>query len=259
MAELGEFSLKELGKSVQVLGHLYPVLVSSDGEVLDGLHRKKVDSSWPEKRIDARTRYEKCRIRLWANYRRRVSAKEVKELLTSMAEELWKQGYRRGEIVKRLAEETPYSARRIQQILPKRFKRDYVKAEERLKPVENLISQDQKAKCFAFESPDISVSPRGVERRLEEVREEAERQLGEVRRRVERELEKRGEELAELEAMLVRKRVSDMDVSELRRLVKLLMDRVRELSESFPARCPFCGREIWVDPETKSVGRELRA
>jgi len=254
-----EFDAKQLQKSVNVVGYLYPILKTRSGKTLDGIHRKQIDPKWPEKIVDVESPYQEALIRLWANYRRRVSSEEVRQLIIQMAEELWKQGYRRGEIVKRLAEETPYSARRIQQILPKKFKRDYVKAEERLKPVEKLISQDQKAKCFAFESSDISVSPRGVERRIEEVREEAERQLGEVRRRVEEELEKRGEGLAELEAMLVRKRVSDMDVSELRRLVKLLMDRVRELSESFPARCPFCGREIWVDPETKSVGRELRA
>ena len=61
-------------------------------------------------------------IRLWANYRRKVSSGEVKQLMIQMAEELRRQGYKPGEIVRRLARGTPYSERWIRQILPRDYK-----------------------------------------------------------------------------------------------------------------------------------------
>jgi len=231
VAELGEFSLKELGKSVQVLGHLYPVLVSSDGEVLDGLHRKKVDPKWPEKRIEAKTKYEKCRIRLWANYRRPVSSKEVQQLLTAMAKQLKQMGYPPGQIVKKLAEETPYSVRSIQRLLPSEYKRTYVKTEEKLKPVKKLIRDEEKATNVAITSSDIKVA--------EEAKPPKAKKSGEPRT-PEEALQRFGP-------------ISQMGLRELRIFAKLLMDRVRELSEPFADRCPHCGKPLWVMPEVKKI------
>ena len=240
MAELGEFSLKELGKSVQVLGHLYPVLVSSDGEVLDGLHRKRVDPKWPEKIVEVKTKYEKCRIRLWANYRRQVSSKEVQQLLTTMAEQLKQMGYPPGQIVKKLAEEVPYSVKTIYRLLPPEYKRAYVKTEEKLKPVEKLIKEEEKVSHETFQPSHIKVTEKAKSPAEKPSRKQN------VPKTPEEALQRFGP-------------ISQMNLNQLRTFTKLLMDRVKELSEPFVAKCPHCGRPLMVLPEAKAIGADVKS
>ena len=89
-----EFDAKQLQKSVNVVGYLYPILKTRSGKTLDGIHRKQIDPKWPEKIVDVESPYQEALIRLWANYRRKVSSEEVRQLIIQMAEELMKQGYK---------------------------------------------------------------------------------------------------------------------------------------------------------------------
>jgi len=75
--------------------------------------------------------YQEALIRLWANYRRKVSSQEVRQLIIQMAEELRKQGYKPGQIAKKLAQETPYSEPHIRRLLPKEFKLSTVESKEK--------------------------------------------------------------------------------------------------------------------------------
>ncbi|RLI45712.1 hypothetical protein DRO64_02085 [Candidatus Bathyarchaeota archaeon] len=90
----GEFDISQLKKSLKAVGYLYPVLKSRSGKTLDGIHRKQIDPKWPEKIVDVESPYQEALIRLWANYRRKVSSEEVRQLIIQMAEELMKQGYK---------------------------------------------------------------------------------------------------------------------------------------------------------------------
>ena len=232
-----EFKPSELSKSAKLIGHLYPVLRSPDGEIVDGYHRKQADPSWPETVVDfVKTDYEKALVRLWANYRRKVPAKEVQQLLTTMAKQLRKMGYPPGEIVKKLAEVTPYSVRWIQQLLPPEYKRAYVKMEEKLK---KLIKEEEKAKEFAITPSRIKVTEK-VKPPVEKPREE------EAPKTPEEALQKFGP-------------VSQMSLKQLRIFAKLLMDRVKELSEPFVAKCPHCGKPLMVMPEAKAIGADVKS
>ena len=78
--------------------------------------------------MDVESTYQETLIKLWANYRRKESSEEIRQLIIQMAEELRKQGYKPGEIVRKLAEETPYSKQGISQILPKKYKLEHAGA-----------------------------------------------------------------------------------------------------------------------------------
>ena len=209
---------------------------------MDGFHRKQADPSWPEAVVDfVKTDYEKALVRLWANYRRKVPAKEVQQLLTTMAKQLRKMGYPPGEIAKKLAEETPYSVKTIYRLLPPEYKRAYVKTEEKLKPIEKLIKEEEKVPHVTIAPSHIKVTEKAkppVERPPEKPREE------EAPKTPEEALQKFGP-------------VSQMSLKQLRIFAKLLMDRVRQLSEPFEANCPYCGRRFWVMPEVKKVATEV--
>ena len=81
--------------------------------------------------MDVESTYQETLIRLWANYRKRVSSEEVRQLIIQMAEELRKQGYKPGQIAKKLAQETPYSEPHIRRLLPKEFKLSTVESKEK--------------------------------------------------------------------------------------------------------------------------------
>gem|GEM_PF-5803353 len=59
------------------------------------------------------------------------SSEEVRQLIIQMAEELRKQGYKPGQIAKKLAQETPYSEPHIRRLLPKEFKLSTVESKEK--------------------------------------------------------------------------------------------------------------------------------
>ena len=93
-----------------------------------------------------------------------------------MAEELRRQGYKPGEIAKKLAQETPYEERHIRRLLPEEFKRDYKRLEEK---IGNIISDEDKRTYDRITSTDLSVSGKGAGSKKEE--DEVERVRREVR------------------------------------------------------------------------------
>ena len=82
-----------------------------------------------------------------------------------MAEELRRQGYKPGEIAKKLAQETPYEERHIRRLLPEEFKRDYKRLEEK---IGNIISDEDKRTYDRITSTDLSVSGKGAGSKKEE-------------------------------------------------------------------------------------------
>mgnify|MGYP000235729607 CR=1 FL=1 len=164
-----EFDVNQLQKSVNVVGYLYPILKTRSGKTLDGIHRKQIDPKWPEKIVDVESPYQEALIRLWANYRRKVSSEEVRQLIIQMAEELMKQGYKPGQIVKKLAEETPYSERWIYSFLPSEYKK-LKSAGRRAERNSNIIEALQLNKT-SLSGKDTGSGEDEVERVRREVRE----------------------------------------------------------------------------------------
>lgn len=78
-------------KSAKEFGELYPVLISEDGEVLDGKHRLEEVPNWKKVKLPIKNKRDKLRVTIVSNYHRRtMQPKELRELLNSLAEELTK-------------------------------------------------------------------------------------------------------------------------------------------------------------------------
>jgi rubrerythrin len=115
--------IEGLRKSKAIVGELYPVLKRKDtGEIIDGFTRKRADPTWTEKEVEIRNEKEAILYRLYANYRRRVSSKETKVQIITLAETLEKEGVPRELILTKIAELTPYSERWIRYLLPAKYK-----------------------------------------------------------------------------------------------------------------------------------------
>lgn len=69
----------DLATSEDIIGAIYPVLKSPDGEVLDGLHRLNVDPKWPVKVVEVKDEKRKLLVRVHANIQRRNIPTEEKE------------------------------------------------------------------------------------------------------------------------------------------------------------------------------------
>lgn len=79
--------IDELKASYEKLGAIYPVLVDKHGEVIDGIHRKKVDPNWKELRIDTDDEAVKAIVALVANINRReVAREEITKRVDKIAE-----------------------------------------------------------------------------------------------------------------------------------------------------------------------------
>lgn len=98
--------------SAKKIGHLYPILVDSQDNVIDGFHRLKADPTWPKfkvNRVDGPVELEIAR--LVANTRRDVPAEEKTKGLKAIVEMT-------GWSPKQLAENIGWSIRTIYQYLP---------------------------------------------------------------------------------------------------------------------------------------------
>jgi len=117
----------DLKKSKSIIGPLYPVLKSPNGEIIDGYHRKEADEKWPEitlYNIDSKLKL--CIARLIANVQRRhVSAIEKSKLLADIAECIIEEyNIKSGnQIVEWISENTGFSRQWVYKYLPSRFKR----------------------------------------------------------------------------------------------------------------------------------------
>lgn len=117
--------IEGLRKSKNLLGPITPVLTGKDTmEIIDGRHRKRADPSWPEKQVEVPKDFPFPKdfyfllLRVHANYRRPVSAKETQTALLRLASKLESHGFETEKIASKLAEITPYSLRTVERRLP---------------------------------------------------------------------------------------------------------------------------------------------
>lgn len=128
-----EYDLKKSRK----IGELYPVLLSKDGEVIDGFHRLKADPNWETKKLPQIDTEEKLVVaRCVANWhRRQVSREEKEEWINGLARIYKKQGLKvkgktrvfekvsiSNEIVAKIMEVTGLSDRSVYEYLNDRYK-----------------------------------------------------------------------------------------------------------------------------------------
>jgi len=123
MSEEREEFLKGLGKSKNIVGHIYPVIVNKKTlTIVDGKHRKQIDPAWPEKQIEFPDKKSEILFRMHANYRRKVSRKERQAEMLMLASILEEEGTTREQMVSKLAENTPFSEQYIRSLLPSKYK-----------------------------------------------------------------------------------------------------------------------------------------
>jgi len=123
-----EYDLKRSEK----IGQLYPVLIDSAGNVIDGLHRLEVDPDWRKEKLTQINTEEKFLIaRCVANWnRRQITRQEKEEWINGLARIYQKQGLKvRGgdpphpnEVVSRIIEVTGLSSWAVKQNLSDDFK-----------------------------------------------------------------------------------------------------------------------------------------
>jgi len=120
-------SAYDLAKSKRSIGPLYPVLLDARGYIIDGLHRREADPSWPSVTLKhIKTERERLVARIVANTcRRDVSLEERKAQIHELAKLLAREGVERERIVAKIAELTGLTDRYIRMLLPSEFKREY--------------------------------------------------------------------------------------------------------------------------------------
>jgi len=104
------------------IGEIYPVLETKEGKIIDGWHRLQAHPNWKRRVIEPSSAYDEALIWFAAHERRRISRKEIKVRLITMAEELIKQGFDRGEIATKIAEDTGYTLQHVLSLLPAKYK-----------------------------------------------------------------------------------------------------------------------------------------
>jgi len=116
--------VSDLEATSRSVGRLYPVLLDSRGNVIDGMHRLKADKNWPKIRLEnIETEEQRLIARLIANVcRRHVPAKEKTQILARLAEIYQKEGVEPGKIAYKIAEKTGMSYTWVMRYLPEKFK-----------------------------------------------------------------------------------------------------------------------------------------
>lgn len=114
--------IQALRDSSKKIGSLYPVLLDSKGNVIDGLHRLKADPLWPKFTVKGvSSPWQVSWARLIANERRNVSPEEKAQLLREIyVYTKW--------TPKQMAEELGWNIRKVYRYLPEDLK-DQTKAE----------------------------------------------------------------------------------------------------------------------------------
>ncbi len=116
--------IKELKKSSERIGQLYPILLDHYGRIIDGEHRSKVASQWRSVKLDhIKTEKELLIARIACNtIRRNASSTEKTDLLNKLGEIYIREGIAVGKIAYRLSETTGMSYRWVAKYLPAKFK-----------------------------------------------------------------------------------------------------------------------------------------
>jgi hypothetical protein len=113
-----------LKRSKDVVGYLQPVIVDADTyEIVDGKHRKEADLGWPEERRKFKGPKEKLLYKIVSNnMRRTVSKKERQSQLLELALHFEDESVPREKMASKISEETGFSLRYVERLLPKKYK-----------------------------------------------------------------------------------------------------------------------------------------
>jgi hypothetical protein len=105
----------DLAKSKEVIGPLYPILVTEHGKIIDGYHRKQVDSQWPTQTLKIDEKQIPI-VRAVANLQRRdIGDREKRKLLKNLAKATcWTS--------EEIAEKLGWSVEWVRKHLPAEFK-----------------------------------------------------------------------------------------------------------------------------------------
>jgi len=113
--------LDELRESYVKVGPIRPVIMTKYG-LAAGENRKKAEPKWPEEFRQVENRYEFLKLKVADNLAKPKPAQWHRDVLREAANELLKQGVKRGEILSRLEQEFGYSRASIYKYLPPEFK-----------------------------------------------------------------------------------------------------------------------------------------
>jgi hypothetical protein len=116
--------IEDLRSSTEKIGDLYPILEDFYGNIIDGKHRLEANKGWPRRRLEnVKTERDRIIVKLVSNAcRRTMSSQEKKDLLKEMGGVLLQEGVQRGEISKRISEESGMSYTWVMKYLPGEFK-----------------------------------------------------------------------------------------------------------------------------------------
>lgn len=114
----------DIKNSARIVGQLYPILVDSEGRIIDGFHRSKADPSWKKIKLDEiKTEKERILVRIIANtHRREVSFDERQKDMVALAKELAKEGVKREDMVNTIANLTGFTPQYVRMLLPSKYK-----------------------------------------------------------------------------------------------------------------------------------------
>ena len=113
----GEELVEALRSSKEALGPIYPILVTPDGNVIDGVHRIKADPNWPKYTVALKDPADADAVRTAVNWiRRTMTPQEKAQSLATITK-------RTGATPKELAEKLGLSYRTVMRDLPDELKR----------------------------------------------------------------------------------------------------------------------------------------
>ncbi len=117
---------KEILNSFQKIGPLYPVLMDSKGNIIDGEHRNSINESWPKFVLEnVKSEKERLILRVVSNNQRRnVSNCEKSRQLSHLAKIFVEEGITQGKLGYQIAEATGMSYQWVMKYLPEQFKDD---------------------------------------------------------------------------------------------------------------------------------------
>lgn len=76
--KIDRFQLEDLKESEKSIGQIYPVLMNSQGEIIDGRHRKRVKPDWKELQLPVNPGIDTLRLRVHLNMMRRDIERDEK-------------------------------------------------------------------------------------------------------------------------------------------------------------------------------------
>ena len=136
--EYDEEIVQWLKRSREQVGELEPVLMTPDGEIIDGKHRLKAYPGWKTEIVHI-DEVKRILERFHRNIHRRPDKKETKKVVVQLALALQKFGTPKELIIDKIKEMLPFTEEYIRQLLPATFKREYKKRE---KPAEKPPAEE---------------------------------------------------------------------------------------------------------------------